>query len=190
MPLSLAFALTIGWFNGTIVDKTGLPSFIVTLGSYFVLIGAKLSFSKMFVGQVTVAGLDKADGFELLAQGLRGLVDPQRPPLGEPGHALDRARDRRRRARRRRRHRAQLPAGPGPRGLGADRTRSSGSSVGVVGFVGLLNTDGVGANTVFGLAHRASGSSWRVIGWGRWRYDPLRRKGAFQIDGEGRPATR
>ena len=23
-----------------------------------------------------------------------------------------------------------------------------------------------------------------VIGWGRWRYDPLRRKGAFQIDGK------
>ena len=96
VPLSLAFALTIGWFNGTIVDKTGLPSFIVTLGSYFMLIGAKLSFSKMFVGQVTVAGLDKADGFELLAQDLRRLVDPQRPPLGGRRHLLDRARDRRR----------------------------------------------------------------------------------------------
>src|SRR5262245_21092063 len=63
IPLSLAFALTIGWFNGTVVDKTRLPSFIVTLGSFFMLIGAKLSFSKMFVGQVTVSGLDEADGF-------------------------------------------------------------------------------------------------------------------------------
>src|SRR5262249_47805191 len=64
VPLSLAFALIIGWFNGTVVDKTRLPSFIVTLGSYFMLIGAKLSFAKMFVGQVTVSGLDRAHGFD------------------------------------------------------------------------------------------------------------------------------
>ena len=82
VPLSLMFALTIGWFNGTVVDKTRLPSFIVTLGSYFMLIGAKLSFAKLFAGQVVVEGLDESVGLQLLAQGLRGLVDPQRPPVG------------------------------------------------------------------------------------------------------------
>ena len=103
VPLSLAFALTIGWFNGTIVDKTRLPSFIVTLGTFFVLIGAKLSFAKLFSGQVVVEGLDEATGYELLAQDLRRVVDPQRPRLGEPGHALGDPGDRRGRAGRRRR---------------------------------------------------------------------------------------
>ena len=64
MPLSLAFALTIGWFNGTIVDKTKLPSFIVTLGTFFMLIGAKLSFAKLFAGQVVVEGLDESAGYD------------------------------------------------------------------------------------------------------------------------------
>ncbi len=64
VPLSLAFALTIGWFNGTIVEKTRLPSFIVTLGTFFVLIGAKLGFSKLFSGQVTVEGLNEAKGYD------------------------------------------------------------------------------------------------------------------------------
>ena len=156
MPLSLAFALTIGWFNGTVVDKTGLPSFIVTLGSYFMLIGAKLSFSKMFVGQVTVAGLDKADGFELLAQGLRGLVDPQRPRLGGPrqaaGPSLVIAAGRRS---------SSLGVlelsyqrASGPRQPGASSRCSSGSRSASIGFAGLLNTDGVGANTVVRPAHR------------------------------------
>ena len=121
VPLSLAFALTIGWFNGTIVDKTGLPSFIVTLGSYFMLIGAKLSFSKMFVGQVTVAGLDKADGFEFWRK-IFAASWIRNDHLWESRDtfwtALVIAAGR---PRRRRRDRAQLPAGPGPRGLGADR---------------------------------------------------------------------
>ena len=116
MPLSLAFALTIGWFNGTIVDKTGLPSFIVTLGSYFMLIGAKLSFSKMFVGQVTVAGLDKADGFEFWHKIFAASWIRNDHLWESRDTLLDRARDRRRGPRRARRDRAQLPAGPGPRG--------------------------------------------------------------------------
>ena len=90
VPLSLAFALTIGWFNGTIVDKTRLPSFIVTLGTFFVLIGAKLGFSKLFVGQVVGRGHQRGRRLRLLAQGLRRLVDPQRPPMGGPRHVLDR----------------------------------------------------------------------------------------------------
>ncbi len=63
VPLSLAFALMIGWFNGTVVEKTRLPSFIVTLGTFFVLIGAKLGFSKLFSGQVVVEGLNEAAGY-------------------------------------------------------------------------------------------------------------------------------
>lgn len=58
IPLSLLAALGLGWFNGTVVEKTELPSFIVTLGSFFVLVGAKLGFSKLLVGQQQVGKLD------------------------------------------------------------------------------------------------------------------------------------
>ena len=64
VPLSLAIALAIGWFNGTLVEKTSLPSFIVTLGTFFVLIGAKLGFAKLFTNKVLVEGLDEAYGYE------------------------------------------------------------------------------------------------------------------------------
>ena len=64
VPLSLAFALAIGWFNGTLVEKTSLPSFIVTLGTFFMLIGAKLGFSKLFTNKVLVEGLDEAEGYD------------------------------------------------------------------------------------------------------------------------------
>ena len=64
VPLSLAFALAIGWFNGTLVEKTSLPSFIVTLGTFFILIGAKLGLAKLFTNKVLVEGLDEASGYE------------------------------------------------------------------------------------------------------------------------------
>ncbi len=64
VPLSLAFALAIGWFNGTLVEKTSLPSFIVTLGTYFILIGGKLGFAKLFTNKVIVEGLDEAQAYD------------------------------------------------------------------------------------------------------------------------------
>ena len=64
VPLSLAFALAIGWFNGTLVEKTSLPSFIVTLGTFFILIGGKLGFAKLFTNKVIVEGLDEAQAYE------------------------------------------------------------------------------------------------------------------------------
>lgn len=59
IPLSFLAALLLGWFNGTVVDRTGLPSFIVTLGSFFVLRGAKLGYSKQIVEQIQVGRLDQ-----------------------------------------------------------------------------------------------------------------------------------
>ena len=64
VPLSLSFALAIGWFNGTLVEKTSLPSFIVTLGTFFILIGAKLGFTKLFTNKVIAEGLDRSGGYE------------------------------------------------------------------------------------------------------------------------------
>lgn len=64
VPTTLAFALLIGWFNGTMVEKTSLPSFIVTLGTFFILIGGKLGVAKLFTDKVIVEGLDQADGYK------------------------------------------------------------------------------------------------------------------------------
>lgn len=64
VPLSLAFALAIGWFNGTLVDKTSLPSFIVTLGTYFIIWGAKAGYAKLFTNKVIVENLDESSGYE------------------------------------------------------------------------------------------------------------------------------
>ncbi|MFV1961553.1 MAG: ABC transporter permease [Acidimicrobiia bacterium] len=63
IPIVLAFALSIGWFNGTVVERTGLPSFIVTLATFFVLIGAKLGFAKLFTSKVIVEGLNEGSGY-------------------------------------------------------------------------------------------------------------------------------
>lgn len=60
----LIFAAGIGLMNGLLVIKTGLPSFIVTLATFFVLKGANLAVTKGFTGTVRVSGIDQADGFE------------------------------------------------------------------------------------------------------------------------------
>src|SRR6185503_4205172 len=44
-------AAAVGWFNGYMVNKTGLPSFIVTLASFFTLRGVMLVISKRLVGK-------------------------------------------------------------------------------------------------------------------------------------------
>ena len=63
IPLSLAVALGIGYMNGTLVEKTRLPSFTITLATYYVLIGAKLGFSKLIVDQVQVGDISDANGY-------------------------------------------------------------------------------------------------------------------------------
>jgi len=63
IPLSLAFALAVGYWNGFLVERTKLPSFIITLGTFFILIGAKLGFSKLIVDQVQVGDIRDASGY-------------------------------------------------------------------------------------------------------------------------------
>lgn len=64
IPLSLAIALGIGYWNGFLVERTKLPSFIITLGTFFILIGAKLGFSKLIVDQVQVGDIRNAGGYD------------------------------------------------------------------------------------------------------------------------------
>jgi simple sugar transport system permease protein len=47
-------AIAIGFFNGYMVNKTGLPSFIITLASFFVMRGLMLVLSKRLASKVYV----------------------------------------------------------------------------------------------------------------------------------------
>src|SRR5262249_16914995 len=146
-----------------------------------VLIGAKLSFAKLFVGQVTVAGLDSAPGFKFwqkvfAATWIRNnhlweSRDELWTVLVIAGAALLVASVLE--------LTYEMAATKQNRGLIA---LVLGGVVALIGFIGLLTTDGIGANTVFSLVTGA-GILVAVVGWGLWRYAPVRRTGAFVIDG-------
>ena len=57
--ISLVLALAIGLVNGIMVTKTGLPSFIVTLSTMFILAGVDLAATKLITGQVAIQGIGK-----------------------------------------------------------------------------------------------------------------------------------
>lgn len=63
VPVVLAVAAGIGAVNGLIVVRTGLPSFIVTLGTYFILRGANNGGTLLLTGTVRVDGLGDAPGY-------------------------------------------------------------------------------------------------------------------------------
>jgi simple sugar transport system permease protein len=62
--VSLAFALIIGALNGILVLRTGLPSFIVTLASLFIIRGATTGITRIITGRTQVGGLDEVPGYE------------------------------------------------------------------------------------------------------------------------------
>ncbi len=61
--VALAFALVVGYLNGMMVIRTGLPSFIVTLATFFILRGANVGVTRLVTEQVYVGGIDKTVGF-------------------------------------------------------------------------------------------------------------------------------
>jgi simple sugar transport system permease protein len=61
--LAFAVAVLIGWVNGMVVVRTGLPSFIVTLAGLFVLRGLTIGFTRLITGRTQVSGLrDMVEG--------------------------------------------------------------------------------------------------------------------------------
>ena len=72
IPAAFLLAGCVGWWNGFLVNKTGLPSFIVTLGSFFVIKGANLVFSKRINSLVNVSDVDKAHGYKFFKAVLGG----------------------------------------------------------------------------------------------------------------------
>ncbi len=63
MLAALLFALTIGFLNGQLVLRTKLPSFIITLATFFVLRGVNVGVTQLVMNQVRVPGIDVVDGF-------------------------------------------------------------------------------------------------------------------------------
>ncbi|MBV9635347.1 MAG: ABC transporter permease [Methylobacteriaceae bacterium] len=57
---AFAGALAIGFINGLIVIRTGLPSFIVTLASLYILRGLTLALSILFTNRTIVVGMKEA----------------------------------------------------------------------------------------------------------------------------------
>ncbi|HET7801885.1 MAG TPA: ABC transporter permease [Humibacillus xanthopallidus] len=64
--LGLAFSLIIGFLNGYLVVRTGIPSFLITLGTFFVLQGANLGVTKLVTGSVSTPNINQMDGYKTL----------------------------------------------------------------------------------------------------------------------------
>jgi simple sugar transport system permease protein len=64
LVFSLIFALGVGAVNGWLVMRTGLPSFIVTLGTFLALQGLNLGVTRLITDTVQVSGMRSTDGYE------------------------------------------------------------------------------------------------------------------------------
>jgi simple sugar transport system permease protein len=62
--LVLLFGLVVGFINGITVVRTKLPSFIVTLATFFVLQGVNAAGTLKLTGQTAIQDIDTASGFE------------------------------------------------------------------------------------------------------------------------------
>jgi simple sugar transport system permease protein len=65
--VSLVFCLAIGFINGYLVMRTGIPSFLITLGTFFILQGANLGVTKLVTGSVASPDISQIDGFDSLS---------------------------------------------------------------------------------------------------------------------------
>ena len=183
IPISLAVALGIGFMNGFLVERTKLPSFIITLGTYYVLIGAKLGFSKLVVDQIQVGDISNAEGHGFWVKVFASEWDRTthtwdgRDKVYVVGLMLaialaviamtemhfDRRRD------------GLRPSGLPIFGVGATGV--------LAGIVVLHVTDNVAGN-VLGAAVVAVATIVGLYGFGVWRFEPLRERGALTMTGE------
>jgi len=65
MAVALLVALAIGFANGYLVVKTGLSSFIITLGTLYIVRGATIGLTRVATGRTQLGGLAKVHGYHL-----------------------------------------------------------------------------------------------------------------------------
>jgi simple sugar transport system permease protein len=64
LVITLAFALSVGFLNGILVTRTKLPSFIITLGTFFALRGANVGITRIITDETRVTGVDDAPDYD------------------------------------------------------------------------------------------------------------------------------
>jgi simple sugar transport system permease protein len=72
--LAFAIACAVGYVNGLIVIKSGLPSFIVTLAGLFILRGLTIGFTRWITSRTQVSGLKDVAAQDWLAPLFAGEV--------------------------------------------------------------------------------------------------------------------
>src|SRR5437870_9250310 len=68
MVLVLLFGLVVGFINGITVIQTKLPSFIVTLATFFVLQGVNAAGTLKLTGSTAIQNIDSAAGYNSAAR--------------------------------------------------------------------------------------------------------------------------
>jgi simple sugar transport system permease protein len=63
IAVAAVFALAVGFLNGLVVVKTRLPSFIVTLGTFFILAGVTIGLTRLLTGQTTLGKLNTVSDY-------------------------------------------------------------------------------------------------------------------------------
>jgi len=185
IPLSFVIALGVGWVNGTLVERTALPSFIVTLAAFFVIKGAKLGFSKLFLDTIQVGRIDEGGG--------HGFWRNVFASVWTRNDHIFNSRDKV--------YVILLVAGGVALLLGllelTYRRRQNfsrrglgllviGTTVGVAGLLALHATDGTGSDWFFSII-LALGFLMAVLGVAQWRYEVKPERGPIQL---ARPVLR
>ncbi len=188
VPIVFFLAAVVGWLNAQFVNRTALPSFIVTLGSFFVIKGAVLGYTKRIVDKVLVDDLDETAGYsgmrKIFATEFKETTYGWRDEIFVIGAilglvilvvgVLELTYIRR--------------ATANPTGL---LVAVAGVVAGIGGLLGLLNTDGVGTNALFGILG-AVGVVAAMAGLGLGRYEPRGdvELAAADADSDGAPLAR
>ena len=63
--VSLVVALAIGFLNGYLVMRTGIASFLITLGTFFILQGVNLGVTKLVTGSVSTPNINQMNGYDI-----------------------------------------------------------------------------------------------------------------------------
>lgn len=63
--ITFSFAMSIGFLNGVLVTRTKLPSFIITLGTFFALRGTNTGLTRIVTDETRVTGIDDAPDYDL-----------------------------------------------------------------------------------------------------------------------------
>ena len=95
MLVSLVVCLGLGFLNGYLVIRTGLPSFIITLATFLMIQGLNLGLTKAITNTVSVGGIDQEPYFNGPREDLRQPDDVVRPEVLHRDPLVDRLHHRR-----------------------------------------------------------------------------------------------